>query len=148
MCYGNSSCLLWLFGRNLTSWYFFSSKFCLGPYQSNYGSPTSLCEEPTWLMACPPRKIVILKVVSWAFSHLGPVSMQRCFNVRTPSYQYRDPMLKIRPSRIPMLKIRQSCDRLIFNMGIPIPGKTVFILNPAPDSCVVSETRNAASTQP
>ena len=24
---------------------------------------------------------------------------------------------------IPMLKIRRSCDRLIFNMGIPIPGK-------------------------
>ena len=27
-----------------------------------------------------------------------------------------------------MLKIRRSRDRLIFNMGIPIPGKTVFIL--------------------
>ena len=32
---------------------------------------------------------------------------------------------------IPMLKIRRSCDRLIFNMGIPIPGKTVFILRHA-----------------
>ena len=34
------------------------------------------------------------------------------------SYQFRDPKLKI----------RRSCDRLIFNMGIPIPGKTVFRL--------------------
>ena len=29
---------------------------------------------------------------------------------------------------IPMLKIRRSCDRLIFNMGIPIPEETIFIL--------------------
>ena len=29
---------------------------------------------------------------------------------------------------IPMLKIRRSCDCLISNMGIPIPGKTIFIL--------------------
>ena len=34
-------------------------------------------------------------------------------NITMSSYQYRDPMLKIRRSR----------DRLIFNMGIPIPGK-------------------------
>ena len=30
-----------------------------------------------------------------------------------------------------MLNIRQSHDCLIFNMGIPIPGKTVFILRRA-----------------
>ena len=36
--------------------------------------------------------------------------------------------------RIPMLKIRLLQDRLIFNMGIPIPGKTVFILRLAPDA--------------
>ena len=29
-----------------------------------------------------------------------------------------------------MLKIRRSHDRLIFNMGIPIPGKTVSIMVP------------------
>ena len=29
---------------------------------------------------------------------------------------------------IPMVKIRGSRDRLIFNMGVPIPGKTVFVL--------------------
>ena len=34
-------------------------------------------------------------------------------NIKMSSYQYR----------IPMLKIRRSCDRLIFNMEIPIPGK-------------------------
>ena len=31
-----------------------------------------------------------------------------------------------------MLKIRRSRDRLIFNMGIPIPRKTVFILRQGP----------------
>ena len=29
---------------------------------------------------------------------------------------------------IPMLKIRRPTGRLIFNMGIPIPGKTVFYI--------------------
>ena len=31
-----------------------------------------------------------------------------------------------------MLNIRRSLDRLIFNMGIPIPGTTVFILRQDP----------------
>ena len=43
-------------------------------------------------------------------------------NIKMSSYQYRDPMLKI----------RQSPDRLIFNMGIPIPEKTIFILRRGP----------------
>ena len=33
---------------------------------------------------------------------------------------------------IPMLKIRRSCDRLIFNMGIPIPGKDSLYIEMAP----------------
>ena len=40
---------------------------------------------------------------------------------------------------IPMLKIRRSHDRLIFNMGIPIPGKTVFILRQGPDPAISCE---------
>ena len=32
-----------------------------------------------------------------------------------------------------MLKVRQSHDCLILNMGIPIPGKTVFILRQGPE---------------
>ena len=32
-----------------------------------------------------------------------------------------------------MLKIRRSRDRVIFTMGIPIPGKTVSILRRGPD---------------
>ena len=32
-----------------------------------------------------------------------------------------------------MLKIRRSRDRLIFNMGIPIPGKDGLILRRGPD---------------
>ena len=35
---------------------------------------------------------------------------------------------------IPMLKIRRSRPCLIFNMGIPIPGKMVFILRQGPAS--------------
>ena len=34
-----------------------------------------------------------------------------------------------------MLKIRRSRDRLIFNMGIPIPGKMLFILRRSPEVC-------------
>ena len=49
-------------------------------------------------------------------------------NIKIPSYQYRDPMFKI----------RRSHDRLIFNMGNPIPGKTVFILERALDIFVSS----------
>ena len=33
---------------------------------------------------------------------------------------------------IPMLKIRRPLGRLIFNMGIAIPGKTVFLIETAP----------------
>ena len=33
---------------------------------------------------------------------------------------------------IPMLKIRRPVGRLIFNMGIAIPGKTVFLIETAP----------------
>ena len=33
---------------------------------------------------------------------------------------------------IPMLKIRRSLGRLIFNMGIATPGKTVFLIETAP----------------
>ena len=36
-----------------------------------------------------------------------------------------------------MLKIRRSCDRLIFNMGIPIPGKNYLYIETGPgDNCV------------
>ena len=35
-----------------------------------------------------------------------------------------------------MLKIRRPLGRLIFNMGIAIPGKTVFLIETAPRICV------------
>ena len=38
---------------------------------------------------------------------------------------------------ISMLKIRRPLGRLIFNMGIAIPGKTVFLIETAP--CSVSD---------
>ena len=40
---------------------------------------------------------------------------------------------------IPMLKIRRPTGRLIFNMGIPIPGKTVFYIETGPRSLFVSD---------
>ena len=43
-------------------------------------------------------------------------------NVKMPSYQYRDPMLKIRQSR----------DRIIFNMGFPYLGKMVITMRQGP----------------
>ena len=36
---------------------------------------------------------------------------------------------------ISMLKIRRQLGRLIFNMGIAIPGKTVFLIETAPWIC-------------
>ena len=36
---------------------------------------------------------------------------------------------------IPMLKIRRPLGRLIFNMGIATPGKTVFLIETAPRLC-------------
>ena len=39
---------------------------------------------------------------------------------------------------ISMLKIRRPLGRLIFNMGIAIPGKTVFLIETAPRTSVVS----------
>ena len=36
-----------------------------------------------------------------------------------------------------MLKIRRPLGRLIFNMGIAIPGKTVFLIETAPRICVI-----------
>ena len=38
---------------------------------------------------------------------------------------------------ISMLKIRRPLGRLIFNMGIAIPGKTVFLIETAPWSALV-----------
>ena len=35
-----------------------------------------------------------------------------------------------------MLKIRRPLGRLIFNMGIAIPGKTVFLIETAPCKCL------------
>ena len=51
--------------------------------------------------------------------HQGPVSIWR------PSY------LRM---AISMLKIRRPLGRLIFNMGITIPGKTIFLIETAPMS--------------
>ena len=41
---------------------------------------------------------------------------------------------------IPMLKIRRPLGRLIFNMGIATPGKTVFLIETAPRyPCIYNE---------
>ena len=40
---------------------------------------------------------------------------------------------------ISMLKIRRPLGRLIFNMGIAIPGKTVFLIETAPWSREISK---------
>ena len=53
-------------------------------------------------------------------------------NIKMPSYQYRDPMLKM------------SRDRLIFNMGIPIHGKDGLYIETGP--CFRNETIGAQNT--
>ena len=42
---------------------------------------------------------------------------------------------------ISMLKIRRPLGRLIFNMGIAIPGKTVFLIEMAPWLLVLKSAR-------
>ena len=46
-----------------------------------------------------------------------------CLNIKILSYPYRDPHVK-----------DKTVDRLIYDMEIPIPGKTVFILRRDPGS--------------
>ena len=45
---------------------------------------------------------------------------------------------------ISMLKIRRPLGRLIFNMGIAIPGKTVFLIETAPRLTVIHQTEQTA----
>ena len=49
-------------------------------------------------------------------------------------HQATGPRLNILCMAISMLKIRRPLGRLIFNMGIAIPGKTVFLIETAPGS--------------
>ena len=56
---------------------------------------------------------------------LGAVSIQRC---------------RFTKIRIPMLKIRRSSDRLIFNMGIAIPGKDGLYVETGPWCLIIYNT--------
>ena len=88
----------------------------------------------------PHRKIIFLQMhhiilhglcahepfEKWAKATLWPGDR---LNIKMSSYQYRDPHVKDKTvSRPSSLR-----DRLLFNMGIPIPCKTVFILRRRPD---------------
>ena len=47
---------------------------------------------------------------------------------------------------IPMLKIRRPVGRLVFNMGITIPSKTVFLIETPPVACFkVAEYKHTSS---
>ena len=69
------------------------------------------------MRATEPGKCLANQVDTMAADEQGPVSIWR------PSY------LRM---AISMLKIRRPLGRLIFNMGIAIPGKTVFLIETAP----------------
>ena len=45
---------------------------------------------------------------------------------------------------ISMLKIRRPLGRLIFNMGIAIPGKTVFLIEAAPRKLIAHYLANTS----
>ena len=54
---------------------------------------------------------------------------------------------------ISMLKIRRPLGRLIFNMGIAIPGKTVFLIETAPwvtwqENSIGADSESLFSAQP
>ena len=48
---------------------------------------------------------------------------------------------------ISMLKIRRPLGRLIFNMGIDIPGKTVFLIETAPWYFYIRNRKNTVEIQ-
>ena len=75
-----------------------------------------------WILLCPRKRqphIFLVRVsyrvsfVNFYKRKLGVVSISRC---------------RLTSLRFPMLKIRLSHDRLIFNMGISIPGKDGFYI--------------------
>ena len=47
-----------------------------------------------------------------------------------------------------MLKIRRPLGRLIFNMGIAIPGKTVFLIETAPRSLIIKDSSRTSRAAP
>ena len=64
---------------------------------------------------------------TWAQHPTGPPhnGPRGHLNIKMSSYQCRDPHVKDKT-------VAKSCDHLIFNMGIPTPRNTVFILRQGP----------------
>ena len=77
----------------------------------------SISENSAHILCCVVPALVWYLSVQKGNGNQGPVSILR------PSY------LRM---AISMLKIRRPLGRLIFNMGIAIPGKTVFLIETAP----------------
>ena len=66
--------------------------------------------------------------ISWAITIV--CCMGHSMGVSRAPSQYEDRLIYV--WRFPCLKIRRPLGRLIFNMGIAIPGKTVFLIETAP----------------
>ena len=75
-----------------------------------------------WCLMLSHRNNIVNTVAAKDLVTQGSRASGGPINIKMSSYQYRDPMLKI----------RRSCDRLIFNMGIPIPGKDCLCIEPGP----------------
>ena len=77
--------------------------------------------------------VVLCFVVQGLCYHLSLIHVIHLTLFFRASSQYKDCLTSI---GISMLKIRRSRNHLIFNMGIPVNGKTVFILRGYPGGCV------------
>ena len=78
--------------------------------------------------AFAPHNHVYVTVAIWVIGPLFPLTSTHP-NHQGPVSIYRPSYLRM---VISMLKIRRPLGRLIFNMGIAIPGKTVFLIETAP----------------
>ena len=99
---------------------------------------TYMARGPLWWKMCPWNESLCQKIRSvkiyndtgihsssfhiLTFSLCAARSPAGLLNIKLSSYPYRDPMLKI----------RRSHDRLIFNMRIPIPGKDSLYIETGP----------------
>ena len=78
---------------------------------------STLGQVMNWCCQATSHYLVTQQVITWSNEDPGPR-----LNIKTVLSTYGDFMLKI----------RRPLGRLIFNMGIAIPGKTVFLIETAP----------------
>ena len=94
---------------------------------------------------CTCRDVLKFVAIWWLATELQPGKVSIEFELQAKNRLWNGPQgaVSIRKTVllgmvIPMLKIRRPTGRLIFNMGIPLPGKTVFYIETGPRPLAIS----------